>query len=186
MTPSEITRILSAPISILRRATPEERTVFSRKKDGLFYLFGLASGQRFVAYVPVDKQIYIFRPIRNFLPGLKEIVWKKTEAIEDLGYGTFCSFTKGASPEFRKACLAVLKPTPDNTPGKPLTKIAFRYYHIHPMLERSCWLQLANLKYEESRLKMLASKTVLKSLMISKKNNNLNQQQKGEQQNVRN
>ena len=71
LTRAKIQSILWSPVSSIREATEEERTLFPDKKDGVFYTFGLKVGQNFVMHFSSDKMT--FRPINHLLPDIKEI-----------------------------------------------------------------------------------------------------------------
>ena len=78
MEKSEIKRILAPFLCSVERLEKGEQGVFSDKNDGWFYKFGLPSGQRFGVHVPAKDKTYTLRPMKNLIPGLREIQWEKT------------------------------------------------------------------------------------------------------------
>ena len=98
LTKAKIQSILWSPVSSIRKATEEERTLFPDKKDGVFYTFGLKVGQNFVMHFSSDKMT--FRPINHLLPDIKEI--RFPGYVED----TVVKFTSDLEDnERRKYCL---------------------------------------------------------------------------------
>lgn len=190
MKPSEIKQILSAPLLSVQPATQLQKRVFPDKKEGQFYVFTLTSGQSFVGHVPEKEKEYTFRATYSQtysspLPQLWEIRWSRINSVGDLNYHTECQFLGEMRPTEQKAYLKALEPKRKDDTG-PLTKIAFKYYHYHPMLERATDLQKALQNCREAQRLLSACKTKMKSLLISKNNINKTQQTKGETQNVRN
>ena len=178
MEKAEITRILSAPISLLRHSSEKEKELFSDKTGGYFFTFGLASGQRFVGYIPEMQESYLFRPLKNLLPNLQEIQWERETItdISDLGYVTTCRTLSGTSDEEKQAYMDVLVPKPEDPSHFPFTRIAFKYYSYHPMLGRARDLQMAELEHEKAKQALIKSQKRIDSLLISGKSKNLIQQ----------
>ena len=187
----KIQEIFSASLSSVQPAKASDRALFPEKKEGQFYVFTLASGQAFVGHIPEKNEQYTFRTsyfqtYSGPFPRLAEIRWTRVKSISDLNYSTECVFLKKTLPTEQKACLAALTPKRDYS-WKGLTKIAFKYYRYHPMLERAICLQGAYQDYRKAQQQVRTCQKRIKSLLISKHKTSINQQQtKGEKQNVRN
>jgi len=182
----QIKKILTASISFAQPASATERKLFSKRMNGSFYTFGLSSGQTFVVHIPPETEHFTLRTLEGPLPGLREIQWKRLPSIEDLNYQTNCVFAEGVSPTEQQVCLNTLNPR-RNYGRTEMTKIAFKYYHYHPILERIICLQHAIQSYRIAEILLADRRTQIQALLISKKQPKPNQQQtKGEKQNVRN
>jgi len=181
MEKSEVKRILSAPICFLLRSTDEERNVFADKKDGYFYTFKLASGQRFVGYVPEEEEVYTFRPLNNLVPNLKELQWKKTKDISDLGYETIFRTSENTEEAEKQAYREVFVPKP--VPAPYLTKLAIQHYAYNPMLERCIWFQNLNQRHKETQKSLLEIQKAKNALLISEEENLIQQKLKERRQN---
>ncbi len=71
-------QMLSAPVSLLRPSSEEERGLFHNRK-GWFYTFGLETGPKFVAHIDKGKNIYTFRPLDNLVNPLIQFQWYATD-----------------------------------------------------------------------------------------------------------
>ena len=163
----KIQHVLTAPINLLRHATKEEREVFPDKTEGAFYTFGLASGQRYVAHIPVGmepERCYTFRPLRNLLPHLKEIVWKGKKDIADLGYTTICRVCEGTPEKERKLYHKFLVPKP--IPAPYLTLLTFKHYSYPPMLEKVSQIQYLTREHEKAKMALLEIQKQQNALLI--------------------
>lgn len=170
MEQSKIKSILTAPITLLRWSTEEERALFlSAEPDDCFCTFGLASGQTFVGRIPEKKRVFTFRPLKNLLPKLTCIKWKKARQIADLGYITTW-YTSARISEEEKVCYRdILTPKPDKSTNHPFTKIEFKYYTYHPLLHQARLIQLAIGNYRERERALIASRNNLAVLLFSEK-----------------
>ena len=181
-----IQKILRASISFIQPATRSEKGLFPVKRGNLFYTFGLSSGQVFVAHIPEKVEQFTLRTLEGPLPQLREIHWQRLDSVSDLNYHTSCVFSENASPTEQKVCLSALRPRRNYDRGEP-TKIAFKYYIYHPILERMICLQQAHQAYQVAQILAAERKMQIQNLLISKNKPKLNQQQtKGEKQHVRN
>ena len=77
----KIRSILDSPVVFIHKSTKEEKDLYSDKKVGWFYTFGLESGQIFVSHFqPMEKYsdtlVSTFKPFNSLLPDLKEINFK--------------------------------------------------------------------------------------------------------------
>lgn len=170
-TPERIKEILRLPFSSISQSTSAERALFSEKKEGLFYTFSFPSGQRFVAHLPRKEKVYTFRPYRNFLPELIEFQWRRKTSISDLGYTVTCHFTPGTPAKIKAVYDEIFRPVPDNSPNKPLTKIAFQYYYYHPLLEKCYWLQYFNAKLQDEKQAVCTTQNRINELLTSMNKN---------------
>ncbi len=167
MKESEIQRILSAPlVRVLPATEQEKKEIFPDKRNGWFYTFGLASGQEFVGHIPEKDRIFSFRPTKNLIPDLMEIEWEKKPQIDDLGYNTICYTAKGTLEEDKKLFEKVLSPVPEDSSLHPVTKLAFKYYKYHPMLERAFHLQWAKWSCQRAKEELLQAQQHLDKLLI--------------------
>ena len=182
----QIRKILKTSLSFVQPASASERKLFSTGLSGSFYVFGLSSGQTFVAHIPPDMEHFTLRTLRGPLPQLREVQWKRFDSIEDLNYQTNCLFAAGLSPAEQQVCVKALSPK-RNYGRTEMTKIAFKYYNYHPILERAICLQQAHQAYRVAEILLADRKTQIQALLISRKKTKINQQQtKGEKQHVRN
>jgi len=170
MEQSKIKSILTAPITLLRWSTKEERALFpSVKKGDCFCTFGLASGQTFIGHIPEKRGMFTFKPGKNLLPKLTRIEWTKTKSIEDLGY-VATWYTSARLSEEENACYKdILTPKPDNSTNHPHTKIAFKYYIYPPLLQRAILIQAAIEDYRKKERALIASQHSLDALLFSEK-----------------
>lgn len=186
MESKQIRKILNARISFVQPSTDWEKGHFTGKPSGNFYTIGLMSGQVFVGYIPEKEEKFTLRTLEGSLPQLKQVQWTRIDSVSDLNYQTKCVFREETSPEEKEACMSVLQPK-RNYSKRELTMIAFKYYHYHPILERLICLQQAHQAYQVAQMLLAERKVAIQSLLISRKQQELNQQQtKGEKQNVRN
>ncbi len=171
MKESEIQRILSAPLVFVQPTSEQkQKELFPDKNDGWFYSFGLASGQEFVGHLPEKDRVFTFRPAKNLIPDLMEIEWIKKSEIDDLGYNTICYTAEGPSEDDKKLYEKVLSPVPEDSSLHPITKIAFKYYKYHPMLERSFHLQWAHWGCRKAKEELLKAHQNLDKLLIRPQN----------------
>ena len=170
MEQAKIKSILTAPINLLRWSTEEERGVFSSIRTGdCFCTFGLSSGQTFVGRIPVQDGVFTFKPLHNLLPKLTRIEWKKAKHTWDLGYDTRW-YTSAKMSEDEVACYkSILTPRPDTSTPHPLTKIAFKYYTYHPLLEQARLIQFATEEYKEKEWELIVSQRRLGRLLFSER-----------------
>ena len=185
MKPYKIKQILSAPLSMVAPALLSEKKLFPAGTTGSFYAFELSSGQLFIGNIPQKEDVYTFRTLRGPFPQLYEIRWSSYNDIAVLNYHTECRFLEKPLAVERQACLNILEPKRDNT-KHPLTKIAFEYYHYHPLLERAIRLQQAHQNIKGAQRQLSSYRAHLNALLISKQPKLKQQQTKGEKQNVRN
>lgn len=118
MTPAEkeIFKILDRNVFVVRKATKEEKGIFSDKKEGGFFTFALESGQKFVACFSEEgkglrkKRMLTFRPLNRMIKGLKEVSYTLPNlwnfGVTEDAY----KFSKGISEGEKEACMAVLRP----------------------------------------------------------------------------
>ena len=177
MEESEIKRILSAPIELLRPLTKQEEKRYG-EQDKWSYLFQLKSGPSFVGQMAKEEEHFTFKSLHNRLPGLLFFEWKKRTKVDDLGYDTFC-YVGGADfsplhPVYEKA----LSPKPIKEGKFPVTKIAFQHYEYPAMLERAVCIRNKLMEQEMLRKLLDSSQEQLNQLMISPKGINRHIQQK--------
>jgi hypothetical protein len=183
---AQIKKVLSAPLSMVAPALRSEKNLFPEGTTGAFYTFELSSGQVFIGNIPEKGNTYTFRTFCGPFPQLYEIRWTPFNSINVLNYHTECRFLEKPLVVIKRACLDALEPKRDNSP-KPLTKIAFEYYHYHPLLDRAILLQQAHQNIQEAQRRVASCKNHLKALMITSNKPKIYQQQtKGEKQHVRN
>lgn len=189
-----IKQILWSPVSFSRYATEEEKKIFQdpnstiqrrTDKTGCFYTIGLESKQEFVGYVPYEPyhtSVFTVRPINHLLPELKEIQWKYELVFGGSGIRVKVHFNSPVSEETEKAyetaCL------PEWTGYRPRTMIS--EYACNPLWGRLKRIKYAQDDYRESIKQQEEARDRLLHLLISNNNNFIQQQTKGETQNVRN
>ena len=166
MEKKELEGILTAPLTVVKPASEDEkiRSMFMfGSGEGEFYTFGLASGISFVGRIPQKEKNYEFIVLDKGNTGvdLFSIVWKAKEDIADLGYTTKCTCMHRNKEEYEE----ILAPKPAHAPY--LTKIAFRYYSYHPLLQRAILLQDVNQKQQEIEKTLLEIKKRKEALLTS-------------------
>ena len=199
MTKDIIKKVLCAPVSFVRYATDKEKRIFSihpntdvpsrTNKNGRFYTIGLKSKQNFIAhipYTPYHESVFTVRPLNPlsrppFLPNLREIQWGYEVTFGGSGVRVQVHFYHPTSKEieesYKRACL------PEWTGFRQGTMI--KEYKYNPLWEYLSQIKYAQDDYRESIKKQEEARDKLAHLLISN-NNNFIQQQKGENQNVRN
>ena len=176
MEKNDIKHILCAPLSFVRRCTEEEKKIFSDQQEGWFFTFGLASEQVFVGHISQKEQSYVFRPLTGPIWDLQEIHWKRKGRVEDLGYTTACQMREGVDKEKKDLYEEILAPKPEKSDRFPVTKVAFKYYSYHPLLEKAYYLQMALWECVRAKRALLDSQKHVENLLVSQKQNNIVQQ----------
>ena len=189
---SSVKEILSAPITLARRSTDEEKEVFADKKNshlflvgspsGYFYTIGLASGQKFVAHMGFEnRQInsYTLRPLDNLLPNLKEIQWKTCNLFpEHGGTTTYCRLWN-LSQEKREMYQKELSPKERWVQlSGPHKYNPQRVLDPHPMLDKLEQILSTIEKCEKSKRELFEAQNKLKSLeVLEEKGSSVNTKQ---------
>ena len=191
MTKNNIKQILWSPVSFSRYATSEEKEIFrdlnahsDAGRTGDFYTIGLESKQEFVGYIPYEPyhtSVFTIRPLNHLLPVLKEIRWHEEVVFGGTGIRVQVDFKKAVSEKteqaYQSACM------PEWTGFRHGTMI--REYAYSPLWKHLNCIKYAQDDYRESIKKQEEARDKLAHLLVSQ-NTNLIQQQKGENQNVRN
>ena len=179
MEKSEIQRILSAPICSLSCSTEEEKKVFADKKEGYFYTFELASGQRLIGHLfsqnssengSKSKKVFSFRPLNRMLPDLEEFCWIK-EDLHFIAHGVKVRVLLNDSGADKKELIydSVLRP-------KPLYQ-GMLFEH-HPLYNKALNLYQALTKCEEAQKNLIEAQEKLKQILSPQKESQLIQQKK--------
>lgn len=167
----EIKRILTAPITLLRWSTGEEKGMFPDAREGdLFCTFGLESDQTFVGRIPLKENTFTFRPLHNCLPYLMEIEWTGKKNIANLGYTTTCWVVPETPRDEHAYYEEILSPKRDTLTQYPATKIAFKYYTYHPLLQEARRIQMAVDDYRKKEEILTVAKNRLGSILFSENN----------------
>ena len=93
--------ILDSKVVSVKRSTEKEKEIFSDQKEGGFFTFDLASGQKFAACFTEEgkglrkKRRLTFRPLNHVIKGLKEVSY--TDPCNTLGE----IFLGGQEEEFK-------------------------------------------------------------------------------------
>lgn len=168
-----VKEILSAPITLCRPSTEQERKIFGDKKDGYFYTVGLASGQKFAAHIGEDEdkigptEVFTLRPLENLLPNLREIQWVVSCAFGGHGVDTKCCLMPPVSKEEEQNYQTELSPKERWVTLKGLYKYnPQRVYDSHPMLDRLGQILVARRECEEHKQALLDAQNKLKSLEV--------------------
>ena len=171
MDQSEVKRILTAPITLLRWSTEGEKQLFPDRRAGdMFCTFGLESDQVFVGRIPLKENTFTFRPYKNQLPYLMEIEWTGKKNIANLGYTTSCWVVPETPLAEHELYEEILSPKRDTLTHYPLTKIAFKYYTYHPLLQEARRIQMAVEDYREKEEAFKVTQQRLGSILISESN----------------
>ena len=113
----EIEKILHSDVVSVVGATEKEKEIFSDQKEGAFFTFDLASGQRLVGNFTEEgkglkkKRILTFRPLNHLVKGLKEVSYEDPCSIlgEFLGgQQEEYEFEKGISDKDKEFFMDVL------------------------------------------------------------------------------
>ena len=145
MNEKEIRRILLAEVSDVRCATDEEVKTFADKPDGVLFVLGVKTGQKFLAHFSKENEEYTFRPMGDCLPNLKEFKWTKAPRSNASGVETTVQCADGVSREEYYSYLRALVPYLDPAHASeitwmyhfkynPLYKKAFNIRQIHTEL----------------------------------------------------
>jgi len=180
-----VKEILSAPITLCRPSTEQERKIFGDKKGGYFYTVGLASGQKFAARMSVDegkgepKELFTLRPLENLLPNLREIQWRISRVFGGHGVDTKCRLSAPVSKEEQQVYQDELSPKERWIHLDGLYKYnPQRVYDPHPILDRLSQIQCARQACEEAQKALLKSQQKLKSLeVLEEKGSSINTKQ---------
>ena len=148
--------ILSTPLELVRPATDTEKSCFSDKKGGWLYTFGLKSGQRFVAHLSENSDVFTFRPVNNLLPELIQFVWQRKKNTKDLSYDTIYTMARMVSDDEKSVYEWVLSPR----------RRSDKDFHYPPMLERAICLRNELLAYEIAKKVVLDSEKRLSRLLV--------------------
>ena len=180
-----VKEILSAPITLCRSSTDQERQVLADKRGGYFYTIGLASGQKFAAHIGMDEEkgepkgIFTLRPLENLLPNLREIQWGVFRVFGGHGVDTKCCLSAPVSQAEREVYQEELSPKERWQHLDGLYKYnPQRVYDPHPMLGRLEDILCAIQKCEKSRQELLEAQNKLKSLeILEEKGSSINTKQ---------
>ena len=154
---------LTAPITLLRPSTEEERRLFKGQEKGWFYTFCLQSDQSFVAYIHKWGDTFIFRPLNNLVPKLAQVQWVNQRTFGGPSFDVICQTTSDASKEEKMFLTEVFSP---HRKRYDLGCFMTHKYQYPLMLDKAWQLQKQLLENEKLKLELLNGRRTLQKLMI--------------------